>query len=66
MLDCQHEAQRRGLRLKVNTQRAKTEGRSYPEDEVEDEKQIFDAFGAAFDSHGERLWRGASRTRRTE
>lgn len=25
---------------------------AYPEDEVEEEKHVFDTFGAAFDSHG--------------
>lgn len=53
--------QRWGLRHKINTQRGKTEAKSYPEDEVEEEKQIFDAFSAAFDSHGER-WMALARS----
>lgn len=57
-----HERRGGGLRLKVNAQRGKRICKSYPEDEIEDEKQIFDAFSAAFDSHDERLWRGAWRT----
>lgn len=38
----------------MNTQRGINKV-AYPEDEVEEEEHVLDAFGAAFDSHGERL-----------
>lgn len=33
----------------------KTDKAAYPEDEIEEEEHVLDAFGAAFDSHGEPL-----------
>lgn len=33
---------------------------AYPEDEVEDEEHILDAFGTAFDSHGWTLGRASA------
>lgn len=30
---------------------------AYPENEIEEEKHVFDAFRAAFDAHGVGFWR---------
>lgn len=42
------------VRKKQNKQKT-DKAAAYPEDEIEEEERVLDAFGAAFDSHGEPL-----------